>query len=962
MTVHGVRDSLDQLPKFWSTLHSSVDRFGFDTEYVEKFRPRSSGLRSKYIKDGLWGMMEFAGDELALIDSPLLQRLRRIKQLGLTYLTYPSAEHSRFVHTLGVAHVVKRLIASIAEVSRRENDLKSGGQVYPYYDPTKDSERLVIRSLLHAALLHDCGHLAYSHAGEAAFRTDFDVAKIGGCSVEDFLDLFREQDFASDLSECLSIAIVLSPRFRSFYVKIVGEQDVDARIGEICSFIGGVPHDPRFPGLANIISGAAVDADKIDYINRDARECGIPVGVDVSRVFLNSTLININAEQAHSLSQSRIDRTGVQRFVPGYHFVVNSTGMDTYDELANAKSILYQRVYLHQLTRNAEQILVAAIRTAARSKPSLETNDPADLFTWFPLGDDELLGELLRNVETRQFALRLMSRDLPKRAFAVFRDACEPYVRLNDVFDASDWSRSGDGSRLSELDHQYSRQGVWRLFGQIVPVDPVEQPRRISELTEAIREAARSARNILDGKDPDHDPFIGIAPRVFIKPINEVLVREKNSIGYSAQWTKSEELTAADNVARGIDHFYADREWLDAVAIACIKVLYDFRAKGNEAEIHDTGDGNYEEATFKIIPRMKLRIDDICSRIGVDRQNLIRQLNKVASTGYFEAAIRCVPLEATLETQACDVAERYSKFSGERSWRVTEESAAAFVRQFPVGLRREVFDLLLNGEMLGRGNVREAVDKLCLAFEENHKKKPIICRFSPNSGNLVGMLLEQERRAEYGARGWKFARSLAELEGHLAEGANSAVFVDDQFATGGQAEAQLFHWSGLPREDWPPEIRDEQNIDLTPLPSEVRKLFQNGPVELQFVYGTMAGKKRIESAAAHLGFRGLTAKFANELNPASMQMTKELRGLLENIGQELLRGIRFPDGSPPSADEVARLRADALGYNGVASVMVTPFNVPSHTITAFWCPGVVGGEAWIPLFLRRGYRKHLVYS
>jgi hypothetical protein len=417
----------------------------------------------------------------------------------------------------------------------------------------------------------------------------------------------------------------------------------------------------------------------------------------------------------------------------------------------------------------------------------------------------ELLASLLRSPQTRAFALRLMSRDLPKRAFAIFRDAWEPFVRLNDVFDASDWSRSGDGSRLSELDVQYARQGAWRLFNQIVPIDPIEQPRRIRELGHAIKAAAIAARTILDDAAPaaGNEPFIGIAPRVFIEPINEVLVREKNSIGYSAQWTKSEELTTADNVARGIDHIYTDRDWLEAVAIACIKVLYDFRADGLETEIQDKGDdsGMYDEASFKIVPRVNLRIDDICSRIGLDRQSLFRKLTKVASTDYFRGAIRAVPLAPEMVICTSDVAERYAKFSGERSWRVSERSVTGFVRQFPLALRKEVLDLLMKGEMLGRGSTREAMDKLCSAFAEKHHKKPVICRFSPNSGNHVGMILEQERLADYQNRGWMFARSLAELELRVGEGADCAIFVDDQFATGGQAEAQLFHWSGRPRAD-----------------------------------------------------------------------------------------------------------------------------------------------------------------
>ena len=185
-------------------------------------------------------------------------------QLGLTFLTYPSAEHSRFSHTLGVAHVVKKLIGSISDVAAREGSLKAGGEAYPFFDPKAEDH--VVDCLTHAALLHDVGHLGFSHAGEDAFMAAAERVKVGGMDLEDFVVLFRNASFESDLSECLSIAVCLSPRFRGFYEKVTGQAALDRRIGYLCSFIGGVPHDPSVPGLANLISGAAVDADKIDLL------------------------------------------------------------------------------------------------------------------------------------------------------------------------------------------------------------------------------------------------------------------------------------------------------------------------------------------------------------------------------------------------------------------------------------------------------------------------------------------------------------------------------------------------------------------------------------------------------------------------------------------------------------------------------------------------------------------------
>src|SRR5690625_2992495 len=87
-----------------------------------------------------------------LIATPEYQRLRRIKQLGTTYLTFHGAEHSRFNHSLGVYEIVRRIT----------NKLK--GQ-----EGWNEEERLVC---LCAALLHDLGHGPFSHSFEKVFGLD----------------------------------------------------------------------------------------------------------------------------------------------------------------------------------------------------------------------------------------------------------------------------------------------------------------------------------------------------------------------------------------------------------------------------------------------------------------------------------------------------------------------------------------------------------------------------------------------------------------------------------------------------------------------------------------------------------------------------------------------------------------------------------------------------------------------
>ena len=893
MTVERIRTKLGEARTFWAAMDRTLAAIGFDEDYIERLPTLSRGGRRKYIKDQIWGMMEFEPDELAIIDTPLLQRLRRINQLGLTFLTYPTAEHSRFAHTLGVTHVVKRLVASISDAARREHSLRAAGEEYQLYDLRPDG--LLAGSLAHAALLHDVGHLAFSHAGEGAFMSAANV-RVGGIELEDFIGLFREEGFESSLSECLSIAICLSPRFASFYGKVVGTESLDDRLHEVCCFIGGIPHQPSYPGLANLISGAAVDADKIDYLNRDARQCGIPVGVDVSRVFLNSALVRIDDAQALALSRSRGRHSEGRRFSAGTHFIVNSSGIDTYDELANAKSVLYQRVYLHQLTRNAEQVLAEALRVALRPTAQLGLAEPGDVFSWFEFGDDEFLARLSRHPASKRTAMRLVTRDLPKRAFAVFRDACEPFVTLHDVFDPREWGGRDGPSVLSDLDLVYHRRTCWRLFDQLVPFDPLERPRKLWELRESIRREAIEVRRRLDpafepGALRGDEPYVGLSPRFELKPFNEVLVREKSSIGHSGQWTKSEELSSADNIGRGVDYIHADREWCTYVGIACMKVLYDLHAGERSSAIPDRTeletDGLASELAVR--PRLFVRLQEVCARAGLDRGRLLADMTAAAATGYFGSAERVVPL-LDIQVRECRVvAELYAAFKGERGWRVTEGSVAAFIRQFPVGLRSEMTEVLKRGTLIGRGATRDAVDRLTRSLGAGL----VFARFSPNSGSVMGITLEQERKADYEQAGHEFVRSLSELNERLGRGGvGCVVFVDDQFATGGQAHAQLLHWAGEPRERWPVEIRSERNIDLSVPGDRTVDFLKRGKVRLMFLHGTAAGKDRIATAARQVGFADVEVLYDEEIPPNPTGLSGGLRDFLAEVGYQLLRGVR----------------------------------------------------------------------
>ena len=119
---------------------------------------------AKTIRDPVHGWIRLLDSEAKIVDSPLLQRLRYVKQLGFAYLVYPSATHTRFEHTLGVLYIANMLIERIRHLVATADEPHVRALKPIFEDRDKSSE--LIRSLRLAALLHDVGHPPWSHAIE----------------------------------------------------------------------------------------------------------------------------------------------------------------------------------------------------------------------------------------------------------------------------------------------------------------------------------------------------------------------------------------------------------------------------------------------------------------------------------------------------------------------------------------------------------------------------------------------------------------------------------------------------------------------------------------------------------------------------------------------------------------------------------------------------------------------------
>lgn len=240
----------------------------------------------KTIRDPVHGDIELSDAEQAVVDSEAMQRLRRIKQLSFCSLVYPGANHTRFEHSLGTMHLTGRIAHRLG---LEEAPLRMAG------------------------LIHDVGHLPFSHSLEGVFNL----------SHEDNLDLVMTEGLGDVLSD---------NGFR-------GEEIVDLAKGS---------------GTGKIIS-SQIDADRMDYLLRDAHYTGVAYGViDADRII---NVIGFEHDEVF----------------------FNKKGLLALEALLIGRNQMYEAVYFHHTVRVADAMLQEAMRGVKISAKGL-----------LSMGDEEL--------------------------------------------------------------------------------------------------------------------------------------------------------------------------------------------------------------------------------------------------------------------------------------------------------------------------------------------------------------------------------------------------------------------------------------------------------------------------------------------------------------------------------------------------------------------------------------------
>ncbi len=312
-------------------------------EYMKKL------AREQVMKDPIYGYIHVDYDIVKkIIDTSIFQRLRRVRQLSGVQMVFHGAEHSRFSHSLGAYEVAHRFLLT--------SDLK---------DVMNTREEAI---LLCAALLHDLGHGAYSHAFEDIFHTNHE--HIGARLIIENKELKSVLDQVDDTFASDVAGVILKKR--------------------------------KYPLIEQLIS-SQLDIDRLDYLERDAYFTGVSYGhIDLDRLMR------------------------VMRIKDG-KIVYKKSGVHAIENYLISRYHMYWQVYYHPVSRAYEIVLEKIYKRVKdlclegyEFKVDIEPmkaiiKNPNDLESYIKIDDFYMNGLIASFLDTKDDILRKLSDDFMNR-------------------------------------------------------------------------------------------------------------------------------------------------------------------------------------------------------------------------------------------------------------------------------------------------------------------------------------------------------------------------------------------------------------------------------------------------------------------------------------------------------------------------------------------------------------------
>ncbi|CAN7538192.1 HD domain-containing protein [Mesorhizobium sp. LjRoot246] len=274
----------------------------------------------KRLRDPVHGLIVFDEnkriDMLAwtLIDTLEFQRLRRIRQLGVSEFTFPGAVHTRFAHSIGVFHTARTLVEIL------EREMRRNGQAF---------EQPKAEVALAAALLHDLGHGPFSHTFEGVQESRWVKRRHEKWTA----DIIRNPD-----GQIRPLLEIHRPGFTEEVAALLDKEDPEH--------------------IYHAIVSSSFDADRLDYLRRDKLMTGTGAGgIDFDWLVENVRVADIEIDAPD-------EDGGEPRRVPT--FCLTAKALPAAEQFLLARYTLHQQVYFHKATRCVEHMIGKLLRAVAR--------------------------------------------------------------------------------------------------------------------------------------------------------------------------------------------------------------------------------------------------------------------------------------------------------------------------------------------------------------------------------------------------------------------------------------------------------------------------------------------------------------------------------------------------------------------------------------------------------------------
>ncbi|NBX17299.1 MAG: HD domain-containing protein [Proteobacteria bacterium] len=345
------------------------------------------------VRDPLHDTIAFTQLEKHVIDSFEFQRLRRIQQTAFIKYVFPGATHTRFVHALGVMHMAgvmlnslianqERILAALTEsLEHLPQTVRKSHAMTELHHGSLTGTREALEFLRSAdiaqiirlaALLHDVGHAPFSHSLERFMPSWNELEQaLDGLELPAYLQSAFRKKIEKQKSKSPK-AMDARIRHEIYTLMIVARifsgkhEHADVNLGQdVCAVLdpdvepaqAGLLERSGLQSLLHEVVSGEIDVDRMDYLLRDSRECGVVYGLfDAGRILDSACFYK-------------------DPLTSRYHLAIRRSGVAAFEDYLRARWSMYQQVYFHKTATACEAMLEAIHKSLNRFSLPLDLNN-----------------------------------------------------------------------------------------------------------------------------------------------------------------------------------------------------------------------------------------------------------------------------------------------------------------------------------------------------------------------------------------------------------------------------------------------------------------------------------------------------------------------------------------------------------------------------------------------------------